>query len=209
MSKLSVFIVLISLSFISSAYALSDCQEYCAAYSARTKGLCMAGCNLGCINPDEAQNLNACQQVENNFLDTSGDEAPWLEQELPGEGDFCGGIADIPCDEGLKCVDNPNDDCDPALGGADCSGYCVKANSCVDQETVYTPGDSFPASDGCNTCVCGDNGQIACTKIACPVSCTYNGISYLVGDSFPKGDECNECTCQDGGQVGCTEIFCP
>jgi len=39
---------------------------------------------------------------------------------------ICGGIAAIPCPLGKKCVDDPSDTCDPAQGGADCSGICVK-----------------------------------------------------------------------------------
>ena len=36
----------------------------------------------------------------------------------------CGGIANLPCPTGMRCVDDPNDSCDPAHGGADCSGIC-------------------------------------------------------------------------------------
>jgi hypothetical protein len=32
---------------------------------------------------------------------------------------------------------------------------------------VYQPGESFPAEDGCNTCVCLPDGQGACTRKAC------------------------------------------
>lgn len=39
---------------------------------------------------------------------------------------MCGGIAGFPCPEDMKCVDDPSDDCDPAKGGADCAGICVK-----------------------------------------------------------------------------------
>lgn len=39
---------------------------------------------------------------------------------------LCGGIAAIPCEEGFVCVDDPNDDCDPENGGADCGGICVE-----------------------------------------------------------------------------------
>jgi hypothetical protein len=39
---------------------------------------------------------------------------------------FCGGIAGFPCAPGFTCVDNPNDDCDPNAGGADCGGMCVR-----------------------------------------------------------------------------------
>ena len=43
-----------------------------------------------------------------------------------GGGQFCGGIAGIPCPEGFTCVDNPNDNCSPKTGGADCGGICVR-----------------------------------------------------------------------------------
>lgn len=38
----------------------------------------------------------------------------------------CGGIAGFPCPDGMTCVDNPADDCDPKKGGADCPGMCTK-----------------------------------------------------------------------------------
>ena len=47
------------------------------------------------------------------------------ECEPPPPGGLCGGIAGIPCPDGQVCVDDGNDDCDPALGGADCGGVCV------------------------------------------------------------------------------------
>ena len=37
----------------------------------------------------------------------------------------CGGITGKPCPKGLVCIDDPNDDCDPDNGGADCGGICV------------------------------------------------------------------------------------
>jgi hypothetical protein len=73
----------------------------------------------------------------------------------------------------------------------------------------YVPGDSFPATDGCNTCTCGTNGLVGCTKIACPVdTCEYDGKVYPAGDSFPANDGCNTCSCQPGGLVACTKMFC-
>lgn len=39
---------------------------------------------------------------------------------------MCGGIAGFPCPDGMKCVDDPTDNCDPTQGGADCAGICVK-----------------------------------------------------------------------------------
>jgi hypothetical protein len=37
----------------------------------------------------------------------------------------CGGFAGLVCPDGLTCVDDPTDDCDPERGGADCMGVCV------------------------------------------------------------------------------------
>jgi hypothetical protein len=40
----------------------------------------------------------------------------------------CGGFAGLKCpDAAMDCIDNPNDECDPANGGADCIGMCVTA----------------------------------------------------------------------------------
>ena len=42
----------------------------------------------------------------------------------------CGGFAGLPCPGGMKCVDDPSDDCNPAAGGADCGGVC-KSDPCA------------------------------------------------------------------------------
>ncbi|KAF2463130.1 uncharacterized protein BDR25DRAFT_246289, partial [Lindgomyces ingoldianus] len=69
-------------------------------------------------------------------------------------GPRCGGFAGLPCPDGLKCVDDPRDDCDPKHGGADCIGVCVgpriacgglKGLSCP---TNYTCIDD--PTDGCD-----------------------------------------------------------
>lgn len=60
------------------------------------------------------------------------------EERSVSGGDFCGGIAGIPCPEGFTCVDDPRDDCDPKQGGADCGGVCRKSrprqNECTGEE---------------------------------------------------------------------------
>jgi eight-cysteine-cluster-containing protein len=84
---------------------------------------------------------------------------------------------------------------------------------CVQDGKVYQPGDTFPSSDGCNSCSCTVNGQIACTLKACvdagASGCFYQGKRYEVGQSFPAADGCNTCNCGSGGVVGCTKIGCP
>lgn len=52
----------------------------------------------------------------------TGEQLSW---DAPGTcARFCGGFGNIGCPSGLTCVDDPNDDCDPASGGADCGGVC-------------------------------------------------------------------------------------
>ena len=45
--------------------------------------------------------------------------------QISTPGGMCGGIAGFPCPDGFVCVDDPSDSCDPATGGADCSGICL------------------------------------------------------------------------------------
>ncbi|HTN92868.1 MAG TPA: hypothetical protein VL242_54745, partial [Sorangium sp.] len=49
------------------------------------------------------------------------------ETQEPHEAESCGGFLGTGCPEGLECVDDRSDDCDPAHGGADCPGVCVEA----------------------------------------------------------------------------------
>ena len=48
---------------------------------------------------------------------------------------------------------------------------CNKATDvkrdCVYAGKQYAQGDTFPSTDGCNTCSCGADGQVACTLRAC------------------------------------------
>lgn len=43
----------------------------------------------------------------------------------------------------------------------------TSVNSCEYNGYEYETGDNFPAEDGCNTCTCGEDGQIACTLLYC------------------------------------------
>ena len=52
--------------------------------------------------------------------------APSVPADPPGQ--FCGGIAGIPCPEGFVCKDVPGDGCNPQQGGADCAGRCKRAH---------------------------------------------------------------------------------
>jgi hypothetical protein len=86
-------------------------------------------------------------------------------------GDFCGGIAGIPCPGEGECVDDPSDDCDPRNGGADCGGICIcPQNPCL---TALCPSGTRcvardcapscePVDDGCGGC---PKGQYCCDPL--------------------------------------------
>lgn len=82
------------------------------------------------------------------------------------------------------------------------------APTCSYDGQTWQLGDSFPSTDGCNTCFCGAGG-VGCTKRACiPTElCSFGGTVYRVGDTFPAPDGCNTCTCTTSG-IACTEKFC-
>jgi hypothetical protein len=90
------------------------------------------------------------------------------------QGQFCGGIAGIACPEGLVCVDDPSDSCDPEQGGADCGGICVKPKK-----------DSCKKKDPIRIYVSRD-----------PKECAYIRFQCLPGFT-PFFDECG-CGCEAG-----------
>jgi hypothetical protein len=84
--------------------------------------------------------------------------------------DFCGGIAGFPCPLGLTCVDNPNDDCDPQRGGADCEGMCVrekKPATCGGIGGAYCPPGYECADDPGDDCD-PNGGGADCPGICSP-----------------------------------------
>ena len=60
-----------------------------------------------------------------------------------GARQFCGGIAMLPCPDGMICMDDPNDGCDLAAGDADCGGVCMPPRG--------TPACDEPGAPCCTT----------------------------------------------------------
>jgi hypothetical protein len=77
------------------------------------------------------------------------------EGECESEPEFCGGFAGIQCPDGEVCVDDPDDDCDPEHGGADCGGICVDGPECQPVLCELFCEHGFQTDeDGCEVCSC-------------------------------------------------------
>jgi hypothetical protein len=72
---------------------------------------------------------------------------------------FCGGIANRPCPDGLRCVDDPADDCDPNHGGADCGGICVRPEDSAQNTCGHEPGYRY---------LLRDPAKCAAVRFTCP-----------------------------------------
>lgn len=49
--------------------------------------------------------------------------------EVDPSAPTCDGLWAHSCEEGLRCVDNPADSCDPRQGNSDCPGLCVASET--------------------------------------------------------------------------------
>lgn len=99
------------------------------------------------------------------------------------------------CDLGSKSVG------DEDTGGTTDTG---SSGGDGDGDGACTPGDSRPANDGCNTCVCTEGGDWACTEIGCdpgPPECEP-------GATKTADDGCNECVCDALEQWICGNSEC-
>ena len=99
-------------------------------------------------------------------------------------------------------------------------------------EGSCTPGETFDADDGCNTCECPPSGKKSdaiCTKMHCQgkqyndpdvetlreeeggkKDCKEDGKTHKHGSKWQStrfGDDCNTCHC-DNGRVSCTKKAC-
>lgn len=92
--------------------------------------------------------------------------------------------------------------CGPTVTGGN-------GGDCTYDGQTYEAGETFPDTDGCNTCSCGEDGSVACTTKACLSGCEWNGAMHEPGDVFPAGDGCNTCSCAEDGSVACTKQACP
>jgi hypothetical protein len=80
-------------------------------------------------------------------------------------------------------------------------------DGCTYGGQFYKIGDSFPATDGCNSCTCEPGGSVACTLTDCVNTCTAAGGSCvaLTPTACANGvwGDASAYTCGGGLGVGC------
>ncbi|AUX47552.1 uncharacterized protein SOCE26_090740 [Sorangium cellulosum] len=54
-----------------------------------------------------------------------------------------------------------------ALSGALAGCGLIGEPTCEYDGVEYSPGDKFPDTDGCNSCYCTEDGDVACTDMQC------------------------------------------
>ncbi len=155
----------------------------------RYLGLALAGLTVVACNED-ADRDDPCN-ASNTFLYDSTpycivSEAGFIAADCPP--DLPNGRA---FDDFVACTDGESVP-DEVEEEARALGFGGGVETCTDGETR-------PADDGCNTCMCSD-GVWSCTEMACTPECTD-------GETRPADDGCNTCTCADG-VWSCTEIAC-
>ena len=137
----------------------ADCGGFCEDAPAQELCLNDDACNAG-----EVCDMSVCLS---NCPDGMICPAVCWGECVESEQQFCGGFAGIECPEGQVCVDNPNDDCDPANGGADCGGFCEDApepdpNSCEGSCGEQAAGGCW-CDDLCSVYGdCCDDVEVAC-----------------------------------------------
>jgi hypothetical protein len=93
-----------------------------------------------------------------------------------------------------------------------CTEEELPRNGCRYDGEHYRAGESFPSSDGCNTCRCSETGDVACTLRYCippdagtpdaapSEGCELGNITLPEGEGILCPDGCNSCSC-NGGQL--------
>jgi hypothetical protein len=119
-------------------------SAYTASLACAPHTICPAFATLAdYAAPECNQGTHKCELVKPADIKCGGFIAPAMQHACPagyncthlGPGlnpdtggkcvQFCGGFAGIACHNANEtCVDDPNDSCDPAHGGADCGGVC-------------------------------------------------------------------------------------
>lgn len=104
---------------------------------------------------------------------------------------MCGGFAGLTCPDGYLCADDPNDNCDPNSGGADCPGLCVPGNDfCGGIAQIPCPGGFLCVDDPTDNCD-PNAGGADCSGVCVPEPpCGVTFCGGLHGDTCGDNEFC-------------------
>lgn len=93
------------------------------------------------------------------------------------------------------------------LLGASCTPFAFQNSDtamCSYDGSTYAMGASFPSSDGCNSCSCGENGEVACTLRACAPTLP---VTQCAQASDCESQDLDRSFC-DAGAWACVNTVC-
>ncbi|XP_019849112.1 PREDICTED: kielin/chordin-like protein isoform X2 [Amphimedon queenslandica] len=125
---------------------------------------CSNGCSRVCTTGVTPSPL--CSAVKLKATNSSSGLLGAYIPQCKENGDF----SEIQCHEGYCwCVDVKTGKAttQPARSHPVCNATTTTAITCKSGGNTYAVGDSFKATDGCNTCHCTSTGVAACTMMAC------------------------------------------
>lgn len=123
--------------------------------------------------------------------DTEGD-GPTVVELRAKPKIACGGFTGMTCPEKMTCVDDPFDECDPELGGADCIGMCVNGNGQGKNMGHGMGGNGKSAGNSTDSC---DNSDQSKTYVGeSPEECALIFFVCAEGSEY-FADDCG-CGCQ-------------
>ena len=177
----------------------ADCMETAVEKACNEAGECSADTGEECIAPDACtpgETFDAADGCNTCTCPESGKKSEAGCTEMACIYEPCAGKA---CGDACTECDPNNTDCTETAEEKACDndGVCTAdtGEECIDPDAC-TPGETFDAADGCNTCTCPESGkksEAGCTEMAC---------IYEPCAGKACGDACTEC---DPNDTDCVE----
>lgn len=141
----------------------------------------VAGC--GDTEPNDPQSV-----TETGYLSCAADAAECPDAALCAKADESHCL-DLPedCAGKITCACLGKAACGSKACHDGADGNSLSCGDKTDPSDSCTPGDTFEAADGCNTCTCPDSGKTS------EAMCTLMGCVYNACADKACGDACNPC----------------